>query len=208
MKKWIVAGLFCVLAARAGAQSFEVQQLILDIQKLSQLKKILQDLKDGYQVLDKGYSAVRDISQGSFDLHKAFLDALMIASPGVRNYVRVAQIIGLQGSMLSKYQAAWEKFSHDPHFRPDELAMMATVYGNLLGESARALDDLGMLLTDGALRASDAERLNGIDGIYGGMVKRSGELDGLTHSSAMLSLQRAADAADYETVKKLYGINP
>ena len=35
--------------------------------------------------------------QGNFNLHKAFLDGLMMVSPAVKKYKRVADIITLQG---------------------------------------------------------------------------------------------------------------
>lgn len=209
--RWLVAVWLCAACCGAGAlraQSFEIQQLVLDIEKLTQLKDILKDLKEGYQVLDKGYSAIRDISQGNFNLHKAYLDGLLAVSPAVKNYARVAEIINLQLSMVSKYQAAWGQFQKDQHFRPDELGLMAVFFGNLLDESAKALDDLATILTDGTIRASDAERLKQIDAIDEGMVRRDRELEAFDRSTVALSLGRASDEADYEAIKKLYGTIP
>src|SRR5579863_2568221 len=91
MRRWAVLLALVGSAGTLRAQSFEIQQLVLDIEKLTQLKDILKDLKEGYQVLDKGYSAIRDIAQGNFNLHKAFLDALLTVSPTVKNYARVAE---------------------------------------------------------------------------------------------------------------------
>ena len=36
----------------------------------------LKDMKEGYEIVSKGYSTIRDISKGSFNLHEAFLDGL------------------------------------------------------------------------------------------------------------------------------------
>ena len=81
---------------KTKAQSFEVQQLILDVEKLSQLKNIYSDLVKGYEILSEGYNAVSDISQGNFDLHKLFLDGLLKASPVVQKYQKVADIINCE----------------------------------------------------------------------------------------------------------------
>ena len=54
-------------------QAFETEQLLLDVQKLSQLRQMLADLKKGYEIVYKGYSTIKNISQGSFNLHQAFL---------------------------------------------------------------------------------------------------------------------------------------
>ena len=84
MKKIIFICCFCILSKFVSAQSQEVQQLLLNVEKLAQFKKILQNMKQGYQVLHKGYTTIRNLSQGNFSLHKTFLDALFEVSPAVR----------------------------------------------------------------------------------------------------------------------------
>jgi hypothetical protein len=58
-----------VFPYRISAQSQEMQQLILNIEKLAQFKQILADMKKGYQILNGGYKAVKDLSKGNFNLH-------------------------------------------------------------------------------------------------------------------------------------------
>ena len=70
----VICGLFC--SFRASAQSAEIQQLLLNVEKLTQFKQILSDMKKGYQILEGGYNTIKDISEGNFSLHKAFLDGL------------------------------------------------------------------------------------------------------------------------------------
>src|SRR5260370_25311241 len=87
---------------RAGAQvstGQDMQQLILDIEKLTQFKAILGDMKTGYTLLTQGYNQVKDISEGNFNLHSAFLNSLMMVSPEVRKYGRIADIIEAQASI-------------------------------------------------------------------------------------------------------------
>ena len=55
-----------------NAQSAEIQQLILDWQKLTELRKILNNMYKGYEIVSKGYSAGKDISEGNFSLHETF----------------------------------------------------------------------------------------------------------------------------------------
>jgi hypothetical protein len=188
------------------SQSFELQQLLLDIQKLTQLKAILKDLQDGYKVLDAGYSAIRDISKGSFNLHKAYLDGLLAVSPSVKSYRRIADIISIQLSLIQRYKQAWALFQQDRHFRPDELSLISTVYVNLLAASVKDLTSLAGIVTDGQIRASDAERLKQIDALYTGMTQKSAFMDEVGNSTKMLSIQRASDANDLNLTKQLYGI--
>ncbi|MBE7178653.1 MAG: TerB family tellurite resistance protein, partial [Mucilaginibacter polytrichastri] len=75
------------------AQTTEVKQLLLNVEKLSQLKNILRDMKQGYEILRSGYQAISDISQGNFRLHETFLDELYRVSPLVRDYARIGEIL-------------------------------------------------------------------------------------------------------------------
>src|SRR4051812_41409108 len=90
----------------AFGQSDEMQQLMLNIEKLAQFKQILSDMKKGYETVSKGYGMVKDLSQGNFNLHKAFLDGLMEASPAVKKYKKVAEIIQFQLQLVQEYKKA------------------------------------------------------------------------------------------------------
>lgn len=56
---------FGLIPSSMNAQSAEIQQLILNIEKLSQFKKILSDMKKGYELLSGGYKTVKDMSEGN-----------------------------------------------------------------------------------------------------------------------------------------------
>ncbi|WP_240377739.1 hypothetical protein [Arachidicoccus soli] len=88
MKKYLALTvlILVLLIPRAQSQSQEVQELLLDVTKLEQFKQILKDMKSGYTLVMQGYTTVRDISKGDFNLHKVFLDGLMAVSPTVRKY--------------------------------------------------------------------------------------------------------------------------
>ncbi len=88
MKKYfaLTVLILVLLIPRAQSQSQEVQELLLDVTKLEQFKQILKDMKSGYTLVMQGYTTVRDISKGDFNLHKVFLDGLMAVSPTVRKY--------------------------------------------------------------------------------------------------------------------------
>ena len=51
MKKLIVIMIMCSMSFQLKAQSDEVQQLLLNIEKLAQFKKILKNMKNGYQII-------------------------------------------------------------------------------------------------------------------------------------------------------------
>ena len=92
------------------AQSTEAQQLLLNVEKLAQLKKILSNMKKGYEIVSTGYNTIKDISKGNFNLHDAFLNALLQVSPTVRKYKRVADIITCQSQIVKEYRSAFNRF--------------------------------------------------------------------------------------------------
>ena len=211
-KKIWVFGLGLIIGMAAAtpgkAQASDVEQLILDVQKLTVLKQILTDLKTGYEVLDAGYSAVRDIAKGSFNLHEAFLDGLLAVSPAVRNYQRVKDIVSMEAGMLSRYQSAWSGFQQNKFLQPAEIASLWQFYTNLFKKTVQGLNDLMMVLMPGTLRASDAERMRQIDGIYTGMLENAAELDRVNNTTALLAMQRAQEENDMKVLGGLYGLSP
>lgn len=199
--------LLLVAIQKSTAQSFETQQLVLDVEKLSELKNIYHDLVKGYQVLSEGYDAVKDISQGNFDLHKLFLEGLLKANPVVQKYGKVTDIIQCELNIISEYGTAYNRFKQDNNFSPGEIKYIGRVYNNLIDESIKGLSDLTNVITDNTLRASDDERLSLIDNLDNEMQNRLSFLRYFNNNTTILALQRAREKNDVSTIKNIYGIN-
>jgi hypothetical protein len=195
------------IQSKAQSIAQDLQQLSLDYQKLASLKKVLSQMYTGYEVLSKGYSAVKEVSQGNFSLHEAFVDGLFIVSPAVRAYPRNKDIINDQTMLVGEYQSAWASFRQDKHFNPDEIGYMMSVYNNLISASLKNLSDLLMIITDSQLRMSDAERLAAIDRIFTGGHGQLSFLRNFNDRNYRIAVQRAREANDQQTIKNLYGIN-
>lgn len=207
MKKILVLGLIMclsVMPSKAHAQSAEIQQLILNIEKLSQFKKILSDMKKGYELLSGGYKTVKDMSEGNFSLHKTFLDALMQVSPMVKNYKKVSDIIHYQILLAKESRSGLSRFSKSGNFSEKELKYFETVYANLLDLSLRNLDELTMVITADKLRMSDDERLEAVDNIFLEMQDKLLFLRDFNNSSNILLLQRAKERNDVQASKALH----
>lgn len=205
MKK--IVFVFAILySLSANAQSYELERLILDIEKLARLKDILSDLYKGYEILNNGYNTIKNISEGNFSLHQAFLDGLLMVSPAIKNYQHVADIIDYQARIVSEYKSAFNVFRQDKHFNPDEISYLSNVYNNLVSGSLANLSDLLNILTDKVMRMSDDERLRAIDEIYADTKDKYLFLRQFNNGTTILAAQRATENNDAETVKKLYGI--
>lgn len=194
-------------AAKTSAQANEIAQLVLNIEKLSQFKQILSDMKKGYQILNGGYNTVKNIAEGNFSLHKTFLDGLMEVSPTVRNYRRVVEIADYQMTLVKEYKNAYSRFKRDNNFNPDELAYLGRVYDKLFKASLRNLDELLTVVTAGKARMSDDERLQAIDRIYADMQDKLLFLRHFNNNTTILAVQRAKELGDAQALQKIYGVN-
>jgi len=204
MKK-IFLILLTAISLNCFSQTQEAQQLLLDWEKLTQFKKILQDMKDGYQIIQKGYTTIRDISSGNFSLHKNFLDALMDVSPAVKQYKRIADIINYQLQIVKQYKAAFKQFKEDKNFTVQEIDYISKVYANLFNESVKNLDELAMVITAGKLRMSDDERMQAIDKIYASIEDQFSFLQDFNSSTSYLSLQRQSEQTEIDMSRKILG---
>ncbi|WP_448698247.1 TerB family tellurite resistance protein [Mucilaginibacter sp. AW1-3] len=193
-----------LLSLGARAQTSDITQLILDIEKLTQLKGILSDMKTGYDIVNGGYNQVKSIQSGNFSLHSTFLNGLNAVSPSVANYGRVADIILLQANLVTEYSRYKKQFAQSGSFNASELSYMANVYTTLLQQSLQNLSRLTDVLMAGKLRMSDAERLKAIDRIHEDSSDQYQFLQHFDRQGVILSLQRTKDVNDVQTLKSLY----
>lgn len=196
----------CLGSLRSRAQVEEAKQLALDIEKLIQFKQILSDLKKGYEILFGGYTTIKNIAEGNFSLHKAFLDGLLDISPAVRNYKRVADIVSYQLQLVKEYKNALKRFNSDGNFSADELDYIAGVYANLVDGSLKNLDALAMVITAGKARMSDDERIKAIDRIFRDMEDKLAFLRWFNNSTVVLSVQRTKERNDVRVSREMYGV--
>ncbi len=194
-------------AGRSVGQSTEAQQMILNWEKLNQLKQILDNMYKGYKILDKGYTTIKNIAEGNYTIHEAFIDGLMLVNPSIKNYKRIPFIIDYQKLLLKEYQRAYNRFKQDPNFKLDELEYMANVYKFLFDASLRNIDELMMIITATKLSMSDDERMQAIDRIFFDMEDKVIFLNYFNNNTQLFAVQRARSRNDVETMQKLYGIN-
>jgi hypothetical protein len=179
----------------------------LDVEKLTQLKNILTELKDGYEIVSKGYTAIKNISEGNFKLHDIFLKSLLEVSPVVKNYVRIKDITEAQLSLVREYKNALKQFKGSGEFSVEEINYLEKVYANLFNHSLDNLQTMIMVITAGKLRMSDDERINSIDVVWKDVSQQLTFLRHFNNQARILCLQRAKEKNDLSTMKQLYDVN-
>ncbi len=209
MKRLLISLAVCfslfTIPSIAKAQVEELEQLALDVEKLAQMKSILTEMYKGYQILTGGYNTIKSLAEGNFNLHSTYLTGLLEVSPAVKNYVRVADIISAQATLLSEYKAALNSWKSTGSFSASELNYFSQVYSNLVSRSLDNLDELVMVLTSNQLRANDAERLAAIDHIYNDMQDKLAFLRAFNGKTGALAAQRQHDQQQNHLLQSLYG---
>ena len=189
-----------------NAQAQEAAQLILNVEKLKQLEEILDNMYKGYKILSTGYSRIKDIAEGNFNLHQVFLDGLFAVNPSVAKYQRIPDIIRYQSMLIREYKRAFNRFKSDPNLTPDEIKYLERVYSYLVKQSLRNLEELTMIITANKLRMSDDERIQSIDRIYFDIESKLSFLRYFNNSTQVLVVQRAKESSEVGAMKKLYEV--
>jgi hypothetical protein len=210
MKKIFFIALLILTGAGLRAQSVadDTEQLLLDVQKLAQLKQILSEMYQAYTITHQGYESIKSLSQGTFSLHKAFLDGLLLVNPGVASYWKVADIVNKEIALVKEAQSANSYLKSTGQFNSTELGTFLTRYNNLIQGSLNDVTELIMVITAGTLRMSDAERLAAIDRIDGNITRSLGETYAFDNDAALQAMQRLRQQQDIGTVQGLYGVGP
>jgi len=204
MKTFLIILMIVGSTSITNAQTTEVQQLLLNYEKLNQLKNILRDMKKGYQVVSNGYTTIKNISEGNFNLHDTFISGLMTVSPAIKKYKRVPDIIRYQKNIVDEYRSAFTRFKSSGSFNPEEIEYLAKVYHNLFNQSLRTLDELASVITSSKLSMSDDERLAAIDRIFADTEEKLQFLRHFNKNTSILALQREKEKRDVKRTENLY----
>ncbi|SDH53413.1 TerB family tellurite resistance protein [Mucilaginibacter sp. P19] len=204
----LVCFLLCAFSFRHAAAQVstgqDMQQLLYDIEKLTQFKAILSDMQQGYSILTQGYQQVKSLAQGNFNLHSVFLNGLLAVNPEVAKYARVADIITDEASIITEYKKAYWQFQNSGGFNADELAYLSRVYAQLTNAALNDVNELANIITASKLRMSDDERLSAIDRIYAASSDKLSFLRDFNRRTNVLLLQRQAEQNEVNNLKSLY----
>jgi len=112
----------------------------------------------------------------------------------------------LQKRLVAEYKSAWNLVNQDDHFTAEELDYMYKVYSGILDESVKNLDEILLVVYAFKTQMSDAKRLEIINRAGDKIERNYADLRAFNAQNVMLSLNRAKNAHEIETVRKLYGL--
>ena len=139
-------------------------------------------------------------------LYKEYYDDLWKVRNTIASYQRVKQILERQVRLVDEYKRVWNIIKQDDHFTKDELEYMYRIYTGIMNESVRNLDQILVVVNSFKTQMSDAKRLEIINKCGAEIDRNYYDLKEFNNQNIQLSINRAKDAHEIETVKQLYDL--
>ncbi|WP_225586881.1 conjugal transfer protein TraI [Algoriphagus sp. Y33] len=140
------------------------------------------------------------------ELYKGYFEELQKVKLAITYYQRVREISQKQSRLLSEYQAVWRIIQQDGHFSPEEKQYMGIVYSGILGETAKSIDHIMLVVQSFTVQMSDAKRLEIINEAADRVDRNYSDLVSFNRENALLSIQRGRTENEVELSRRLYGI--
>lgn len=139
-------------------------------------------------------------------LYKKYYDELWKVRNIISTYKRISLIVQRQKQIVEQYQFTWGMINQDKHFTKAEIDYMYYVYTGILDESVSNLDQLLLIINSFRTQMSDAKRLELINKTGERIEQNYTDLQQFNNQNIQLSLNRAKDEHEVESIKKLYGL--
>jgi hypothetical protein len=176
------------------------------LQQIAALQVFIGYARKGYNIADKGISAIRNIKNGDFNLHRDFFNALKNVNPKISKYVKVADIIAFQIRIIKQAKQTLQGIRETKQFTVEELNYCKQVFDNLLDECVKTIDELLLVTTSGELEMKDNERLKRIDAIYADMQDKYSFCSSFSDEVGVLSVQRMGEQMEINRSKIINGL--
>jgi hypothetical protein len=204
MKRILLGWAFIGAGVTASAQFGSATTTML--QQIAALQAYIKVAEKGYTIAEQGLQTIGQIKNGEFTLHSAFYSSLKAVSPAVANMAEVAEIIGLEASIIEQFSHKLIGYRQSAWLQPAEVSYITLVYTGLVNNGLELITALANLTTDGQLSMTDGERINRIQQMDTDMQRQYRLAQAFTHQTDLLTIQRQQEGNDIETLKGIYGI--
>jgi len=138
------------------------------LQQIAALQVYIGYAKKGYDIASSGLQSVRDITNGEFNLHSAFINSLKLVSPAIRKNYKVAEIIEYQ----IRISNAFASVKYNELLSIPNQSYVSDVQAQVILDCANDLEELLLIITSGKIKMRDEERLSRLDKLYNSMVEK------------------------------------
>jgi hypothetical protein len=201
----ISSGMAATVQAQTFAEWFaqkKTQKKYL-LQQIAALQLFSGYLKQGYQIATKGMTSISSSLDTENGLHEAYYHRMETASPVVKTNDMVEEIMVWQRDILFQLQ----EISRISGFTTDEKKYLSNVRSAVLNDCDQQLNSLQMIVTDGKIEMSDAERLGLITKIHTVMMDNYRFASGFAAQAKLYAIRRQQEQHQALVAKQLYGIN-
>ena len=204
MKRLLMGLVFTIGLLTASAQLGSATTTML--QQLAALQAYIKVAEKGYTIAEQGLQTIGQIKNGEFTLHSAFVSSLKAVSPTVGNMAQVAEIIGLEASIIEQFSHKLSSWRQSAWLQPAEVNYINQVYTTVVNNGHELITALLNLTTDGQLTMTDGERINRIQQMDADMQRQYRMVQSFTNQTDLLMMQRQQEGNDIGSVKGMYGI--
>jgi hypothetical protein len=185
-----------------------IRAIDLEVQRMQNQTIWLQNAQKALenQLSKLKLTEISDWSQKQQDLYSGYYKELLQVKSVIAYYERIKDMTGKQAALVGQYDRAWNLLKSDKHFSADELQYMRSVYSGILQESVKNLDEILVVISSFKTQMSDAKRLELVDKAADRIDTNCSDLRQFNNQNYILSIQRAKDANEAETLKRYYGI--
>jgi len=204
-------------ASRANAQIIDIikeatikviKAIDLQVQRLQNRTIDLQNIQKQIEnTLSKlKLQEIADWTEKQKQLYEEYFDELWRVKSFITYYKRITEIIQAERDLINEYKRAYALIRQDNHFSEEEIEYIRTVYSGIIDKSTESLDQILLLLESFTVQMSDAQRLELLNRSADEIEMYATDLRRFTDRNAQLSLQRAKNLDEINTIKKMYGI--
>jgi hypothetical protein len=200
--QFVIADIIKLVVTKViNAIDLAVQQVQNKTIVLQNAQKVLENAMSELQLND-----ITDWVEKQRKLYADYYQELWEVKQVISDYDKVKSIVQLQSRIVSEYNQAYSLFRQDKHFTAAELDHMAQVYAGILNSSLQNLNQALLVVNSLVTQMDDAARLKIIDQASAGMQRNYNDLQKFNQQNVQLSMQRAQEEGDIETMKRLYGL--
>jgi len=175
-------------------------------QQIAALQVYIGYAEKGYKIATTGLHAIRDIKNGEFNLHQAYFSSLKKVNPKIKHAAEVAEIIGLQISIVNHFKRAIKTYKASGFYNSGELGYVGHVYAEITAGCLQDIDALMNLITDNKLQMTDDERIAGINKLYADMQDKHSFTQSFTNDGLLLIQQRQQEENNNSATRQLYNL--
>ncbi|RZM09986.1 MAG: conjugal transfer protein TraI [Pedobacter sp.] len=183
------------------AMDLKVQRLQNETIWLQNAQKVLEN-----QLSKLKLEEISDWTGKQKELYSKYYQELWKVKTAITYYKRLKEMTQRQVDIVEEYKWAWGLFARDKHFSADELSVMEKVYGGILQQSVKNVDQLLVIVSSFKTQMSDGERLALISAAADEMDRNWADLKQFNRENSLLSIQRAKTLDEGVKLKEIYGI--